>query len=448
MKQKFKLSLSACLPLNEGFSFDELVIETKRMFEEEGIAGFLKLVGSLLDMIVYPPLLGAWEKSAPHRCCANPHYVVGQKENKRLQTSVGCVDLLWTRIRCVNCGRSIVPLRGYLNLEPHQRKTNELERIVTEVVSEQSYRRSSQHLRTIGCIPVPHTTLHRWVMKSDCDYIPMKRRVDTIVADGTGYKMKPGDDGSNRGEVRVVVGITKEGKVVPFGAWSDESWRGIGTQIKKANHPSEKIKFTPIGELLVSDGEEGLIRGLKRLVNNTQRCIWHLPHDLGPILKYTDKADKEEAHAWKAELATILNFDLPKDDFQAVPSEERLEIEKRSWQAEREVQALIDELKSRGYRSAATYLENAKDKMFSYVRLWLKSGIVHPRVSSMVERMMREIGRRIKKIGFGWSPKGAEKLTRIIIKRITSANEWDLHWRVKLKLTGKVKLSFLDCELA
>jgi hypothetical protein len=36
--------------------------------------------------------------------------------------------------------------------------------------------------------------------------------------------------------------------------------------------------------------------------------------------------------------------------------------------------------------------------MFSYVRTWLQTGLVTPRVSSMIERMMREIGRRIKKL--------------------------------------------------
>ncbi len=80
--------------------------------------------------------------------------------------------------------------------------------------------------------------------------------------------------------------------------------------------------------------------------------------------------------------------------------------------------------------------------MFSYVRTWLETGLVNLRVSSMIERMMREIGRRIKKIGFGWSPEGAAKMTRIIIKRITSADEWTQYWNDKLKITGEVKISF------
>ena len=446
MQQKFNVTCLANLPLEEGFSLDELVIEVRRMFEEEGMAGLVNIIVHLLDLIFHPPLLGRWEK-AETNCCKHAHYVVHQRESKTVRSSAGKLKLLWTRIRCVGCGKSVIPLRGYLNMEPHQRKTSELEKMVAEVVSEQSYRRSTQHLETIGSIPVPHTTLHRWVMKSDCDEISLKKRVKTLVADGTGFKQKLDEDGSNRGEVCVVVGITADNTVVPYGAWAEESWADISRQIKKANHPSPKIKFTPIADLLVSDGEVPLVKYMGRLTKETQRCIWHLPHDLHPLLKYTDKASGEDAKQFTGELAAMINIELPPEDLERVGLEDRLELEKKVFEAEKGVQTLVDELTARGYKAAATYLANAKDKMFSYVRAWLRTGVVHPRVSSMIERMMREIGRRIKKIGHGWSPEGAAKITRIIIKRITSADEWNEHWKAKLKISGKVKLSFAGCDL-
>ena len=447
LNQKFTLGIFANLPVKEGFSLDELVIEVRRLFETEGMAGLVNVIVQLLDLIIHPPLLGAWEK-AKENCCDHAHYVIHQQEAKQMRSSVGQLSLLWTRICCVTCKKSFIPLRGYLNMEPYQRKTSELEKIVTEVVSEQSYRRSTQHLETIGSIPVPHTTLHRWVMKSDCDEISLKKRVRTLVADGTGFKQKLDEEGSNRGEVCVVVGITKDNLIVPYGAWTEESWADISREIKKANHPHPKIKFNPIADLLVSDGEPALVRYMGRLTKETQRCIWHLPHDLHPLLKYTDEATPEEAKAFTSELAGVIDIELPSEDLEKVGLEDRLELEKKVFTAEKGVQELIDELKARGYKAAATYLANAKAKMFSYVRLWLKTGVVHPRVSSQIERMMREIGRRIKKIGHGWSPEGAAKMTRIIIKRITSADEWNKHWQEKLKISGKVKLTFAGCDLA
>jgi hypothetical protein len=65
----------------------------------------------------------------------------------------------------------------------------------------------------------------------------------------------------------------------------------------------------------------------------------------------------------------------------------------------------------------------------------------------MIERMMREIGRRLKKIAFGWSEKGAAKMTRIIIKRITSANEWVDYWKKRLRIEDNVILIYKGVKL-
>jgi len=441
MHQKFTLKLSAQLP-GEGFSLDELVIETKKLFETEGMVGFLRVVLILLDHIVYPSCLGA----SKAKCCKKPYFVVCRSEEKNLRTSVGALVLRWTRLRCESCKKSFIPLKEFLGLVRYQKKTNELERVITEVVSEQSYRRTSQHLETIGEIPVPHTTLHRWVMKSESVEIDQKMRVESLVADGTGFKKKPFIDGSNRGEMKIVIGITKDKKLVPYGAWGDRSWWKIGSEIKKANHSTDKIAFKPIAKMLVSDGEEELIDGLKRLTQEQQRCTWHIPYGLGPLLR-KEGVGKEQIQEIKSDLYGIINIELPKKDCQEVKLEDKLELEKRTWEAEKQLDVLINEFLERGYRTAARYLQNAKDKMFSYVRSWLKTGVVHPRVTSQIERMMREIGRRIKKIGHGWSPEGAERITRIIIRRITSPVEWDNHWKEKMRITGNVKLNFLGCEM-
>lgn len=76
--------------------------------------------------------------------------------------------------------------------------------------------------------------------------------------------------------------------------------------------------------------------------------------------------------------------------------------------------------------------------IFTYLERWLKTGLMTPRVSSMIERMMREIARRLKRIAFGWSPAGAAKMAPIIIKRFTSAAQWEKYWKDRLKIDGKV----------
>lgn len=82
--------------------------------------------------------------------------------------------------------------------------------------------------------------------------------------------------------------------------------------------------------------------------------------------------------------------------------------------------------------------------MFGYVRRWLKTGIVTPRVSSMIERMMREITRRLKRMAFGWSEGGDAKMARIIIKRFTSVDQWEKYWRDRLRIQDNVMLVLMN----
>jgi len=57
---------------------------------------------------------------------------------------------------------------------------------------------------------------------------------------------------------------------------------------------------------------------------------------------------------------------------------------------------------------------------------------------------MREIKRRIKKMGFKWSEKGAEKMTRLILLQFGSTNYlWENHWAEKMGIEANIKLTFL-----
>ena len=61
-------------------------------------------------------------------------------------------------------------------------------------------------------------------------------------------------------------------------------------------------------------------------------------------------------------------------------------------QAEKDLDLLISDIRSKGYTVAVNYLENAQHAMFGYVRRWLNLGLICPRVSSFIERTMRTIG--------------------------------------------------------
>jgi hypothetical protein len=422
----------------EGFSLDELVYRTRELFESQGLPGFVGLVLRLVDESLCIGLVegkSRWRRE--HCCCQSPRYEVLDHQKRRVRTSLGTVCFSWRRLRCRNCGRTFIPLREFLGLASHQAKTSELEQTVLEVVSDQSYRRGSGHLRQIGQIPVPHTTAHRWVAQSECDQLSSpKEQLQTLLADGTGYKRRPdkslGVD--NQGNLRLALGIGHDGRVVPLGSWSGASWEDIAQELSMGSPKDQKL-----AQILVSDGEPGLHQNLGRLTQDQQRCHWHLVHDLDERMR-RDGAPMCERRDDQGKLAGLIRVELPAGDGQTVRPEDREDIQQRVQQAEQSLAQLAVDLRRRGYREAASYVELSRKRVFGYVRLWLETGLISPRASSFIERLMREVARRLKRIAFGWSQKGAAKMARIILKRFASRDDWNNYWKERLNIRDRVLL--------
>jgi hypothetical protein len=418
-----------------GFSLDEMVTRVKVLFETKAMAKVVGLLLTLVDDHLCWNLVDGRKSWKPKGCCRDVLYEHKDKLERRFRTSLGTVKIRWWRLKCRKCGRTVVPLREFLGLGLFESKSAEMEKMVAEVVSEQSYRRTSRHLDLIGEIPVPKSTAHRWVMESECDALKVDgKTIGIVVADGTGYKRRPDEKKSNRGDLKVVLGVDSTGTVIPIGAWGEENWEDIGKEIR-----DNAVKWKKKGKILVCDGETGLAEAMASLVERTQRCHWHAAHELD-IFMWKDKAPLDARKTAQHRIAGLIGVELPEEDFEKVKDSDKTAVLEKAEKAEEEIERLIGELMNRGYTKAATYVRNAKASLFSYVRFWLKYGLVCPRASSMIERMMRELGRRLKKIAFGWSDKGAAKMARIIIKRITSAGEWDEYWKKRLRLDGNVAI--------
>jgi hypothetical protein len=223
--------------------------------------------------------------------------------------------------------------------------------------------------------------------------------------------------------------------VVPLGAWTESSWEQVAVALGEGLPRGQKR-----AELLVSDGEPGLPQNLGPLAEHAQRCHWHMVHDLDYMM-HQNQAPKAERRATQKELACLLRIELPEQDHCQVRPDDRACLEREVKQARAGVDQLVGRLIEKGYRQAAHYVSAARDRLFSYVRLWLQHGVVNPRAASFIERMMREIARRLKRMAFGWSAKGAAKMARIILKRFTTADQWEAYWKQRLGITGKVLLT-------
>ena len=434
---KISLHIGSEISLKD-FSFSQLIIEVKRLFDTEGIPGLVKVLVTLVEKLL---LSGGVE--CPH--CDGKVLHFHSKTDRNIKTSIGEVVLSLSRLKCIACLKTFVPFNQLMDLDKYSRKSREFEKLSLETVTNQSFRRSAKNLHDTLGFSTSHTTLHRWFANTDSTQIDVQRKVDCLIADGTGFKTDKDASGSTRGEIRIIMGYSKSGEVVPFGAWTRASWKDIGRFLKSENHFSEKVKFKPIAEVLVTDGEEDLIRPLQKLAKSHQRCLFHMTHELTPLLRYQDIVGKDEAIKITEELSELLYLDLPEADADPLKTlEDKLAIEIKLGSMKKSIDEFIDELKNRGYKKAKTFVENAKAQLFTYIDNWIKTGISNPKVTSLVERIMREIKRRIKRMGYKWSERGAEKMTRLILLQLSSTKHfWDQHWNEKMGTQGNIKLSFL-----
>jgi len=436
MQGKCNIDLSFCLADN-GFSLDELVFRLGELFEKKAFNELLRLILMLVqEVLIYRIFSG---KSIPFECCGKQDFKLNGSYTRRIRTSLGEVTMKFLRIACKSCGHDIVILKEFLHLKNYQTKTNELEEIIVNAVSETSYRRAVKSIGDHKLIKLSHHTAHNWVMKTDCDEIKLSKNVigsigpTQVVADGTGFKGQATEGKAKKGSLKVVVGVNTAGEVFPLGSWTGTTWEAINE-----NWKNNEIKF-PEGSILVADGEPGLAEAFAEQVELEQRCHWHVVRDLYHAMHH-DGAELEVTKSLQKGLAGVLAIELPKEEFQKVSEDQKDEIEKRMEDADNLLVKLIDYLEMNGFKKAATYIAGARRSMFSYVRRWLKLGIICPRASSLIERVIRELGRRLKKLAYNWSDKGAAKISRIILKKFTNEEEWEAYWKKKLEIVGNVVL--------
>ena len=441
MQLEYTLNFGICQAEN-GFSLDEFVTNLSDAFEHKEFGVILKTHLQMVQEISMYRIFR--DKENQMRCCPDGHLTLNGHFNRHLRTSIGEFDMTITRVKCSKCGKTFAPLLKLLDLRPYQTKSNELEKLVIEAVADTSFRRGVKNLERDGKLPIPFQTAHGWFVKSNCDEIKIPSETIgsapiQIMPDGTGFK-GPGIDGkAKKGDLKVVIGISQQGNVFPLASKAGVTWKEITDEWDR-----NKIEFKD-GSIVICDGELGLAEAFAGYVRENQRCHWHIKHDLYPMMRY-DGGKVKDAKPLQDALAGVLAIELPEGDFQKVSEQEKSNVEERMKHAESVIDEMVGYLDGRGYHIAANYIRRAKTGMFGYIRRWLKWGLISPRASSMVERVMREIGRRLKKIAYGWSDKGATKMARIILKRFANAKEWDDYWRERMKCFDNVFVSVRNLQ--
>ena len=435
---------------DSGFSLDELVYRMQELFHRQA---FPELLAEILMMFdAYLRLNVERRTCLPLTCgCGSGMFVLDGRRPRKIRTTIGTVDLpQLTRVKCAHCGRTCVPVVELCGLDLYQTKTAGVEKLVVEQCVQTSYRRATKAICDMTGVSVSHSTSHRWVLRTDADEIRVPEDVIatvgnpdrvpkpvTIFADGTYCKGRTDDGGARKRDVKVIVGVRQSGDVFPIGTWTgDETWTDIGNELER-----RKVKFAD-GSILVSDGEEGLAENISKLANGSfQRCHWHAVRDTYMSMWY-DGGRIKDIRPVQNRLKKILAIELPKEDFEQVDKEQVGAIEARMGESERALDALIADIRGRGFVKAAAYLEKARHSMFGYLRRWLALGIACPRASSLIERTMRELARRLKRIAYGWKADGLNKVSKLLLKIFSNEDEWKRYWDERMSISNNVLLYF------
>lgn len=337
---------------------------------------------------------------------------------------------------CCTCGARYSPLLSALKMTAYSRKESNFEHEVIEAVIDTNYRRLIEG----RSIDISLGGIHNLVVGSDIDQV-VETPIDiddlsAIMADATGYKQQKG----KKGELRSVIGITTCGELEPLGTFANTAWDEIERVVK------ERFKQTKASGIpFIYDGEPGLDDFLSD-VAQSQRCSWHGPRGLYHSL-WEDGLKKKDSQPQIENLKHIIGIELPQGDYQLLKAEDKQSVERQYQCSKAEITELINIFKEKGYHHGAAYLQNLSQRIFTNIEIWLKTGVIAPKTISLLERIFREIGRRVKRIAWGWSDTAVSKLSKMIILKKYSKEKWKQYWKHKLGIEGNFTIQIVNVEI-
>jgi len=360
-----------------------------------------------------------------------------RRRPRRFSTVFGKMELPLRVAECRNCGAYYSPLLSALKVGRYARRETNFEHEVIEAVIDTNYRR----LIDGRSIDISLGGIHNIVVGSDIDQSfqePVSvEDLSAIMADGTGVKQQKG----RKGELRAVIGITKGGSVDPLGCFTNTEWPEIERNIK------ERIKEAePYNIPFIYDGEPGLDDFLSD-VAESQRCTWHGPRGLYHSL-WEDGLKKKDSKPETDKIKQLIGIELPEGDFEILKEEDKEQVKTKYETSKSEIRDLIKTFREKGYKHGASYLENLSDRLFTNIELWLKTGIIAPKTTSLLERVFREIGRRLKRIAWGWADKSVTNISKMIMIRQYSRDKWEQYWKEKLGIKGYFDIDIISVKLS
>ncbi len=371
------------------------------------LKAFTYLLPKILVDFIQKALIGYGElvmarKQKPFACpkCGNAErFTWKTRAGKPMEvlTTYAWITLRQMQVQCSSCGTKTSIGRALLGLEPYQRIAPEVRRKLGLLGTLTTFRVAETFMKTFGAA-IDKMTIWRAVQKTgeEIAFSLDPKGEARGEADGTGIGIK---GIKKRGkELKVLVQYMKGGTIRVAGI-DIGSYNGNWNRLFKQSLETLK-EFKSF--FLVTDGDTSILDGLKEKVKVLyQRCLWHIPHQLKFAL-WQDKAKvKRKSPEWLSVMGRIYEIVGIRS---GIDSDEEIqalvEVKKQS------LDALIADCRAKEYKHVVSYLENAKNDLFTGITNKLQG-----KTTSRIERLFRTVNMRINVSK--WTTKGALNVTKV-----------------------------------
>jgi len=317
-------------------------------------------------------------KEASFSCpvCSGRVFTRKGKRNRIFKSVLGRTILSIVQVQCKRCGLRFCPYKDIIGLVYRGRISEGLKRRQMSLTCHVPYKKAKDFIELCLGVSVSPKVIREKIDK-ESDLIRLKALTvsdDVVYQDSTKVKA-----GSKERGVSIHLAITAR----PDGGVSGRNRMQKRLMfLKSGNSHSIRESLKALNpKAIVHDGDMDLSGCASKL----QRCLWHLPHQLGYFL-WLDGLSFEDRKPYVKELIDILyqsrTVRIMKDRYRN----------------------LIDKLRRENLTSALTHLERAEGEISTSKENYFDYHTVSP-----VEREIREINRRAD-VGARWSVPGVENL--------------------------------------
>lgn len=164
---------------------------------------------------------------------------------------------------------------------------------------------------------------------------------------------------------------------------SNTEWTEIEDNIKKRIKEAGTWKIP-----FIYDGEPGLDNFLAEAAES-QRCTWHAPRGVYHAL-WEDGLKKKDSKPVTDKIKQLIGIELPEGEYEILKEKNKDRVKSKYEKSKSEIKELIQTFREKGYKHGTAYLENLSERLFTNIELWLKTGVIAPKTTSLLKRVLEK----------------------------------------------------------